>query len=376
MTTFAALFVPDDIRDAVSDGAWFEAMLDAERALANASSLIGVLDAAAAAAVADRCDPSLYDVGALAAEGRAAANPVEPLARALRSEAPAAHHGATSQDILDTAAMLVARTAVELVLEALETAGDACAVHVDAHRSTPMAARTLLQQAVPTTFGAVAGGWLVSLAQARERLEALSFPAQLGGAAGTLAAFGDRGLEVAAAFAAELDLDAPVVPWHVHRAPLAEIAFALELAATAAAKIGLDVVLLSQTEIGELREGSGGASSTMPHKRNPARAVLARACARGVLAQTGLLRGGDFELQRGAGAWQAEWNALSEALALCGGATAAIGECLAGLEVDGAAMRRNMRDELYSERDRLGLEGDHLGVSAELAERALAAWRR
>lgn len=376
MTTFAALFVPDDVRDAVSDRAWLEAMLDAERALANASSLAGVLDAAAAAAVAEACDPARYDVDALAAEGRAAANLVEPLVRALRAAAPEAHRGATSQDILDTAAMLVARAAVELILESLAAAGDACARLVDTHRETPMAARTLLQPAVPTTFGAVAGGWLVQLAQARDGLQALSYPAQLGGAAGTLAAFGDRGLDVAGAFAAELELEAPALPWHTNRAPVAAIAFALERAAAAAGKIGLDVVLLAQTELGEVRERASGASSTMPHKRNPARAVVARACARSVAAQATLLRGGDHELQRAAGAWQAEWPALSEALALCGGAVAAIGDCLGGLEVDADAMRGNLRDELYSERDRLGLEGDYLGATAELAERALATWRR
>jgi 3-carboxy-cis,cis-muconate cycloisomerase len=373
---FAALFVPDDVREAVSDGAWLEAMLDAERALAKAAGLAGLLDATAADAVAEACDPSRYDSEALLREGRTAANPVEPLVRALRAAAPEAHRGATSQDILDTAAMLVARRAIRLILESLATAGDTCAELVDAHRRTPMAARTLLQQAVPTTFGALAGNWLVQLAQARDRLEGLSFPAQLGGAAGTLAAFGDRGLDVAARLAAELELAHPPLPWHTNRAPVAEIAFALEQAAAAAAKIGLDVVLLAQTEIGEVRETAGGASSTMPHKQNPARAVLARACARGVHAQATLLRGGGDELQRAAGAWQAEWNALSESLALCGGAVAAIRDCLAGLEVDAEAMRGNMRETLYSERDRLGLDGSYLGATSELAERALAAWRR
>jgi 3-carboxy-cis,cis-muconate cycloisomerase len=357
LTTFAALFVPESIRDAVSDRAWLEAMLQAERALVPSLEI-----------------PDL-ELEALLVQGRATANPVEPLVRALRERTPEAHRGATSQDILDTAAMLVARNAVGLVLESLQDAGDGCARLVDAHRLTPMAARTLLQQAVPTTFGAVAGGWLVLLAQARDRLRRLSFPAQLGGAAGTLAAFGDDGLDTAARFAAALELAEPVVPWHVNRAPVAEIGFALEQAAAAAATIGLDVVLLSQTEVGEVREASGGASSTMPHKRNPARAVIARACARGVLAQTPLLRGGDYELQRAAGAWQAEWNALSEALALCGGAVAAIGECLAGLEVDADAMHRNMRDDLYSERDRLGLEGDYLGAAPQIADRAVTLWR-
>ena len=372
MTTFAALFVPDAIRAAVSDDAWLDAMLDAERALANAAAVVGALDAADAAAVAEACDASLYDAAALAAEGRAAANPVEPLVRALRKRASAAHRGATSQDILDTAAMLVATRAVEAIVEELRTAEDQCALLAREYRSTPMAARTLLQQAVPTTFGYVAAQWLVAMRAPRIELERLELPAQLGGAAGTLAAFGARGLDVKAQFARELDLFDPVLPWHTSRAPISELAALLDQAAQAAAKIALDVILLAQTEVAEVREGAGGTSSTMPHKRNPARAALARACARGVHAQAGLLTaGGDHELQRAAGAWQAEWTALSEALALTGGAAAAIRGCLESLEIDAGRMRENMRDELYAERDAFGLEGDYLGSAAAFVDAVL-----
>jgi 3-carboxy-cis,cis-muconate cycloisomerase len=367
LTTFAPLFVPEAIRDAVSDTAWLEAMLDAERALANASSLAGALDPVDAAAVADACDPSFYDVAALAAEGRAAANPVEPLVRALRERAPAAHRGATSQDILDTAAMLVAKRAVAEIAEELEGARRACAQLARTHRSTPMAARTLLQQAVPTTFGYVAAQWYESL-----HIGEPAYPAQLGGAAGTLAAFGEAALEVKRQFAAELELEDPPLPWHTSRVPVAELAAFLDRVAQAAAKIGLDVVLLAQTEVGEVREASGGGSSTMPQKRNPARAVRARACARGDHAQAGLLTAsGDYELQRAAGAWQAEWNALSEALALAGGAVAAVRECLESLEVDAARMRDNMRAELYAERYALGLEGDYLGAAEAFVDAVL-----
>ena len=373
MTTFAALFVPESLRDAVSDQAWLEAMLDAERALANASRVAGAVDAADAAAVAEACDPSAYDIAALAAQGRAAANPVEPLVRALRKRAPAAHRGATSQDILDTAAMLVSRNAIELIREHLRAARAQCAILAREHRSTPMAARTLLQQAVPTTFGYIAAQWLVALRI--PFLDEFAFPAQLGGAGGTLAAFGERGLEIRRRFAEELDLFDPVLPWHADRGPVAEIAALLDQAAQAAAKVALDIILLAQTEIGEVREASGGASSTMPHKRNPARAVVARACARGVHAQASLLTAiGDYELQRAAGAWQAEWTALSEALALTGGAAAAIRECLESLEVDSERMRANMRDELYSERDSLGLAGDHLGAAEHFVDVVLESF--
>jgi 3-carboxy-cis,cis-muconate cycloisomerase len=367
LTTFASLFVPEAIRDAVSDTAWLEAMLDAERALANAAALAGALAASEAASVADACDASLYDIDALAAEGRAVANPVEPLVRALRGRAPAAHRGATSQDILDTASMLVAKRAVVEIAEELEAARVACAQLARTHRSTPMAARTLLQAAVPTTFGYVAAQWYLSL-----RVPEPRFPAQLGGAAGTLAAFGEHALEVKQRFAGELELDDPQLPWHTNRAPIAELGAFLDRIAQAAAKIALDVILLAQTEVGELREASGGGSSTMPHKRNPARAVRARACARGVHAQAALLTAtGDYELQRAAGAWQAEWNALSEALALAGGAAAALRECLESLEVDAERMRENMGEELYAERDALGLAGDHLGAAEAFVDAVL-----
>jgi 3-carboxy-cis,cis-muconate cycloisomerase len=172
--------------------------------------------------------------------------------------------------------MLVARDAISLVSGELAGAAAECARLARARRSTPAAARTLLQQAVPTTFGYRAALWLAGLLDARDRLATLRYPAQLGGAAGTLAAFGTEGLEVAARLANELGLDEPLAPWHTNRAPVSELAGALAATAAACAKIGLDVVLLAQAEVGEVAEGSGGGSSTMPHKRNPARAVVAR----------------------------------------------------------------------------------------------------
>ena len=325
MTTFAGLFVPTPLRVAVSDTAWLEAMLEVERALANAEAIAGVVPAAAAGAIAEACVPDHYDIEALCEQGRPVGNPAGPLVRALREQvggdaAHWVHFGATSQDVLDSAAMLVARNAIAMINEELDGAAGACARLAEDHRGTVMAARTLLQQAVPTTFGLKAAGWLVALLDARLRLERLTLPAELGGAAGTLAALGEQGPEVVRLFAAELELDAPTLPWHAHRGPVAALAGALAGAAAAAAKIGLDIVLLAQTEVGEVSEAAGGGSSTMPQKQNPVRAVLARACARGVRAQVAVLAAGEHEHERAAGAWHAEWNALSEALALTGGA--------------------------------------------------------
>ncbi|MDX6474501.1 MAG: 3-carboxy-cis,cis-muconate cycloisomerase [Gaiellaceae bacterium] len=382
MSPFSAIFVPDELAEALSDRAWLDAMLAAERALVDAQAQAGLVPADAAAAVAEALRSELYDVTALAVEGQAPGNPVEPLVRAIRARlgeehAEQVHRGATSQDILDTAAMLVARGALQFVDRELESAADACARLAERHRHTVMAARTLLQQAVPTTFGYKAASWLVGLVDARGRLAALDLPAQLGGAAGTLAALGGDGGEVLRLYAAELDLREPVVPWHTQRAPLARLAGALSEAAVAVAKIAHDVVLLAQTEVGEIAEGDGGASSTMPHKRNPVQAVLADACARHARANAALLvESGVHEHERAAGAWHAEWAALNRTLAGAGGAAAAIGRSLGGLQVDVQRMRSNISPDTLSEAARFGIDAegpeDYLGSANEFIDRALA----
>jgi 3-carboxy-cis,cis-muconate cycloisomerase len=384
--TFETLFVPDAIRDAVSDAAWLQAMLNAERALAAAEAEAGIIPAEAAAAIAQACRADLFEVEQIVAEGRAVANPAEPLVRALRKHvggdaAGLVHFGATSQDIVDTAAMLVAQEARALLLGELDGVAGACARLAETYRETPMAARTLLQQAVPTTFGAKAAGWLVSVLQGRRRLVDVHLPAQLGGAAGTLAPLGAAGLQVVRLYADRLGLVEPALPWHSNRSCIAELAAALDAAGAASAKIGLDVVLLAQTETGEVAEAAGGISSTMPHKQNPARAVLARACARLVHANVGLLTSGEHEHERAAGAWQAEWPALSAALAFAGGAAAAARECLEGLEVRPERMGANMTGSLFSERDAFVEQGlierdeDYLGSAAAFVDRALELWR-
>ncbi len=395
MSILASIAVPAELREAVSEQAWLEAMLDAERALANAESLAGAIPAAAAAAIAEQCRAELYDWSELAEQGRAVGNPAEPLVRALRAAvggeaAGYVHFGATSQDIVDTAAMLVARRALELVLGQLDGAVDAAAELARRHRSTPAAARTLLQQAVPTTFGLRAAGWLVALLEARRGLRGIELAAQLGGAAGTLAPLGDDAAEVLSLYAAELDLAEPALPWHANRVRVAQLGGALDVAAGVAAKIGLDVILLSQTELGEVAEADGGASSTMPQKRNPVGSTLARACALLVHGHASVVTGA-HELERAAGAWHAEWDALTGALAYAGGATAAIRGVLEGLEVDEERLRANMSDELTAEQvayelgreraDELLAAGGpfpdpttYLGSAEAFVDRALALW--
>jgi 3-carboxy-cis,cis-muconate cycloisomerase len=376
VSPFAAIFVPGEIGDAVSDRAWLNAMLDAERALAHAEATAGVITADEAASVESACDPSLYDPAELATHA-SAGNPADALARALRERAPKAHYGATSQDIVDTAAMLVAKRALVLIGGELTGAEDACAVLAERHRRTVMAARTLLQQALPTTFGYKAAGWLVGLHETRRRLDALALPAQLGGAAGTLAALGPTGSAVATLYADELGLREPTLPWHTIRTPVAELAGALAAAAGIAAKAAGDVVLLAQTEVAEVAERDSGGSSTLPHKRNPINAILAVACERHARANAGiLLESVAQEHERAAGAWHAEWAALSNALAATGGSAASLRRSLTGLEVDAARMRANIAPEVLAEAAKFGIDAqqpeDYLGSVDELIDRALA----
>ena len=261
-----------------------QAMLDAEAALADACADVGIVPREAADEIAAACRAELYDAAAIAADARAAGNPAIPLVKALTARlSPAAaahvHRGATSQDIIDTASSLVARRTLPAIGADLGRAADRCAGLAHEHRTTPMAGRTLLQQAVPTTFGLKAAGWMTALDTAAAGLAAADarLAAQLGGAAGTLAALGDDGPAVAAAFARRLELVAPTLPWHTDRTGPASLAAALGVAAGAGGKVGLDIVLLAQTEVGEAHEaGEGrGGSSTMPHKRNPVAAVAA-----------------------------------------------------------------------------------------------------
>lgn len=345
------MFVREDFQAATSDRAWIQGMLDFEAALAAAEAEAGLIPSAAAKPIRAACDADRFDAAALGREGRSTANPAAPLVKALTEvvEGEAAgyvHWGATSQDVMDTAAMLVARRALARLDEELAAVAAACAALADQHRGTTMVARTLLQQALPTSFGFKAAGWLTTVVEARGRLAAIPLPAELGGAAGTLASLGTEGPRVLALLAEELGLEEPVLPWHTSRGTVAEIGAALALTTGALAKVALDVKLLAQSEIGELAEPHGegrGSSSTLPQKRNPVGSALALACAHLVRGDASvLIEAMPQELERAAGAWQAEWPALSGALAYTGGAATAMREVLEGLEVDSERMRANL----------------------------------
>jgi 3-carboxy-cis,cis-muconate cycloisomerase len=378
---FGEVLARGRVREATGDRAWLQAMLDVEAALARAQAAAGLVAHEHADAITAACRAERYDVDALGAAAAAVGNPAAPLVRALRAEVgdPAAadvHRGATSQDIVDSAAMLIARRALEPLLDDLRGAGAAAARLASEHRATVMAGRTLLQQAVPVTFGLKAAGWLVGLDEAAQRLDAVRLTrlaVQLGGAAGTLAALGQTGIDVLSRLARELELAEPVIPWHTTRTRLAELAAALGEASGAAAKAAGDVVLLAQTEVGEVREGGAerGGSSAMPHKHNPVAAISALAGARqapGLVAN--LLSAMEHEHERAAGAWHAEWAPLRELLRSTGSAAAWLRVCLEQLEVDPERMRANLDDALLAERVASAIGGSG---AAELVREALGA---
>ncbi|MEV7815664.1 3-carboxy-cis,cis-muconate cycloisomerase [Streptomyces flaveolus] len=348
-----------------SDHAYLRALLDAEAALTRAQAALGLAPAEAAAAVTGAAVPDRFGIRSLAARTADGGNPVIPLVADLTAAVgeeygPYVHRGATSQDIMDTATMLVAVRALRPVLADLGRTERALARLAAAHRDTVLPGRTLTQHAVPTTFGLKAAGWRSLVLDARDRVTRVrdSLPAQLGGAAGTLAAFRAYGTKDATAltraYAREAGLAAPVLPWHTLRTPVADLAGCLAFTAGALGKLGVDVLTLSRTEIGEVSEGSGGGSSAMPHKANPVRATLLAAAARRAPQLAATLYGSlAAEDERPAGAWHAEWEPLRDLLRLVGGAASHAAELAEGLRVHPAAMRRNLgitRGLIVSER--------------------------
>ncbi|WSM10406.1 lyase family protein [Streptomyces sp. NBC_01716] len=446
---------------ATGDAAFLRAMLDAEAALARAQAAVGLTPMAAAEVITAAAGTAgRFDVRDVALRARAGGNPVIPLVADLTAAADEedaragggsdaaqyVHRGATSQDIVDTAMMLVATRTGPLILADLDRTADALAVLATAHRTTPMAGRTLTQHAVPTTFGLKAAGWLSSVRDARTRLAAVRLPVQLGGAAGTLAAFAqvddavdgrpertstaascepvydltgaldstvdsppeplpeypagadpssepgfepgfepergfepepglepepgpgtgpapedgspeevqaaeaprgasrsDTGVRLLAAYADQLPLAEPTLPWHTLRTPVADLGAALAFAAGALGKVAADVLVLSRTETGEVAEARGGGSSAMPHKRNPVRATLIAAAARQAPALASILLGALVaEDERPAGPWHAEWQPLRELLRLTGGAAHDAAELAHGLRVFPDRMRDNL----------------------------------
>ena len=329
---FGGIYARGDVAAAVSDEAWLQAMLDVEAALGGA-----------ALRAAD------VDLGELARETAEHASPVVPLARRFAET----HAGATSQDVLDTAMMLLAKRALVPLRADARAAADAAAALAVAHRDTPIMGRTLLQPALPTSFGLKAAGWMASVDEAVAALDAVPLAVQMGGPVG------HRDPAVASRVAQALSLAEPVLPWHTIRLRPAALAAALGGLAGVLAKLARDVTLMP-----EVREGvpGRGGSSAIGHKRNPVASVSVLACARrtpGLVAT--MFAAMEQEHERAAGAWQAEWGTLTDLLRLVGSAAAWARDLLEHLEVDADAMRRTA-----------GSAPD-LGASSLLIDRALAA---
>jgi 3-carboxy-cis,cis-muconate cycloisomerase len=345
------------MRAVCDDMASLHNMLDFEAALARAEAAAGVIPASAADPITSACRAESFDITALAEAAIKAGNLAIPLVKALtanvaRSDAAAAryvHWGATSQDVIDTAAMLGLRAGMDALLADINRAIAGFAGLARQHRHTPVVARTWLQHALPMPFGLKLAEYAAALHRSKLRLQRLRSEAlalQFGGAAGTLAALGDKGLAVAEKLAEELKLPLPDAPWHTHRDRIAEAASVLAIITGSCGKIARDVSLMMQTDVGEAFEPSGegrGGSSTMPHKRNPVAAASALAAATMApnLAAT-IFAAQVQDHERSAGPWHAEWPTLPTLLLVTSGALAAIVDIAEGLEVDAARMRANL----------------------------------
>lgn len=357
MKLFDKLFRYEAVDRIFSDQAYIQSLLDFEAALARAEGKVGVIPAADAPIIAAACQAEKFNLEELAAQAALSGNVAIPLVKQLtelvatqnKDAARFVHWGATSQDAMDTAVVLQLRRALEVMDQDLARLTTTLASLADKYRAAPIAARTWMQQALPTTFGFIVAGWLDAILRHRARLAELrsrNLVLQFGGAVGTLAALAGRGPAIAKALAEELRLPLPSIPWHTHRDRIVEIASALGLCTGTLGKIARDISLHAQTEIGELAEpaatGRGG-SSTMPQKRNPVTCATVLAGAQRVpgLVST-MLFSMVQEQQRGLGGWQAEWETLPEIASLSGGALHHLTEMLPGLQVDAKRMLKNL----------------------------------
>jgi 3-carboxy-cis,cis-muconate cycloisomerase len=357
MRLFDKLFRYDAIDLIFSDREYIQALLDFEAALARAETKAGVIPAGGAQIIAAACRAEQFNVEELAGQAALSGNVAIPLIKKLtelvakenKDAARFVHWGATSQDAMDTGVILQLRRALEVVDQELARLISTLACLADKHRATPIAARTWMQQALPTSFGFIVAGWLDAILRHRSRLSDLrarNLTLQFGGAVGTLAALSGRGPTVANALAEELHLPLPLIPWHTHRDRITEIATALGLCVGTLGKIARDISLHAQTEIAELAEPTGegrGGSSTMPQKRNPVTCATVLAAAQRVpgLVST-MLSSMVQEQERGLGGWQAEWETLPEIVCLSGGALHHLTEMLPGLHVDEQRMLKNL----------------------------------
>jgi len=370
-----SLATTEPLADLFSDQSVLQAMLDFESALARAEARVGVIPRSAANAIRKAAKAETFDIANLAVATLRAGTPGIPLAKALTdkvrtTDADAAgyvHWGATSQDVADTALVLLLKRAEPILSGDLVRLRRALKKLSQEHKQTVMLGRTLVQPAPPITFGLKAAGWAASVQRSKENLDSAFSPVlvlQLGGASGTLASLGKKGVDVARVLAGELKLGFPEAPWHTQREALATLMCACGVLTGALGKIARDISLLMQAEIAEVAEPGGngrGGSSTMPHKRNPIACMLTLAAAQrvpGLVAS--FLSGMVQEHERGAGGWQAEWPTVGSIIQATGLAVASMAEVAEGLTVNASRMRSN-------------IEATHGAIFAERAMMLLGA---
>jgi len=384
-----SLATTEPLAEVFSDASVLQAMLDFEVALARVEAELQIIPQSAVRAITRCSRAEDYDITVLAKETLRAGTPGIPVVKALRKrvqqeDARAAdfvHWGTTSQDVADTALVLLLRNAAQVLDADLARMEKSLRTVVAKHRKTVMLGRTLLQPAPPVTMGLKAAGWLASVRRGRARLQrafADALVLQFGGASGTLAGLGSRGLRVAELLAKRLRLDLPDAPWHTHRDRLAEVVCACGILTGSLGKMARDVSLLMQHEVGEAAEPGGdgrGGSSTMPQKRNPIASAIALAAANRVPGLTAaFLSQMVQEHERGVGGWQAEWPTISEVIQSTGAAIASMAEVAEGVAVNPARMKANLRSTqgtIFAEKAAL-LLGAKLGREAahEALERA------
>lgn len=347
------------------DRAVLAAILRVEAAWADVLEEASLVPAGSAAVVAEAADVGRYDLAGIAVRAQGGANPVIPLLADLRAQvsaldtagigaSAAVHASLTSQDVLDSALMLLAAGAIEELLSEVKRSTAALAGLAERHRDTVCVGRSLTQHSLPFSFGLKAAQWFSGLAAAADRLGSLELPVQTGGAAGTLAAgtvltagSGCSPFDLADRLAGRLGLAPVAAPWHTNRLAVTALGDALAAVTDAAGKLAVDVLFLSRPEVGELAEpraaGRGG-SSAMPQKQNPVLSVLVRSAALQAPAQAAQLHlaAATFNDERADGAWHSEWPALRSLLRLSLGAAEQLRELTEGLQVFPAAMRRNL----------------------------------
>lgn len=333
------------------DDAMVKAMLAFELALAEVQEASGAVPGGTSQQMRSQLEHIAFDSEEIAAGIASGGNVAIPFVKHSRVRLSEDikrywHQGATSQDVVDSALMLLLKPRLAALDSLLLRCRSAALSLMDAHADTPMVGRTLMQQALPLTFGVKVAHWAIGLEQSRRRLEEMELPVQFGGAVGVHSGWDNLGLEWMDALAERLGLSAPVLPWHTDRYPIHALGTALDAVAGAAEKIALDVSLLTQTEVGEVAEPSApgmGESSSMPHKRNPVRSALIRGAARQVHGHTSVLINAAAQpLERGLGEWHAEWAPLMESALLVEGALEQVAVLLEGMEVYPEKMQRNL----------------------------------